>query len=313
MFSIGIPAYKAKDLKECIDSILIQTYNDFELIIVNDCSPDPIDDIVAKYDDARIQYHKNEKNFGALHVVDNWNKCLSFAKGEYFILMGDDDKMEPDYLEEFVNLIKTYASLDVWHCRSTIIDQFTKPLRLTPINPCYEDEYDYIINCLEGRREQFVSDFVYRTSALVNNGGYYKLPLGWASDYLTSFILSVNKGIAHTNKPVFNYRSHSVNITSTGNLEKKREAFVMFFDWIEKFLSEKPQDEMLLLKHKMLRITTNKAYKSEKLNIIRSEIGSKNIFSGLLRCFNLRKKYNLTLNDFYGSVAASFLDRSNKK
>ena len=104
-YSIGIPAFKARFLKECIDSILSQTFNDFELIIINDCSPDEILKIVNEYNDSRIKYYENESNTGAENVIDNWNKCLGLAKGDFFILMGDDDKLEPNYLEEFNNLI----------------------------------------------------------------------------------------------------------------------------------------------------------------------------------------------------------------
>src|SRR5690606_28530398 len=109
-FSIGIPAFKARFLKECIDSILSQTFSDFELIIVNDASPENIDDIVKNYSDSRIRYYVNEKNFGAEQVVDNWNKCLSYALGDYFVLMGDDDLMMPNYLYEFSKLIDRYPN-----------------------------------------------------------------------------------------------------------------------------------------------------------------------------------------------------------
>ena len=98
-FSITIPAYKAKYLNECIDSILAQTYKDFELVIVNDASPEDLDSIVNQYIDSRIRYYVNEKNCGAINVVDNWNKCLEYAKGEFIICMGDDDKLMPNCLE----------------------------------------------------------------------------------------------------------------------------------------------------------------------------------------------------------------------
>jgi glycosyltransferase involved in cell wall biosynthesis len=64
-FSILIPVYKSKYLKECIDSILMQTFNNFELIILNDDSPEDIDNIVSSYQDNRIRYYKNDKNVGA--------------------------------------------------------------------------------------------------------------------------------------------------------------------------------------------------------------------------------------------------------
>lgn len=82
-FSVTVPAYKAQFLAECIDSILAQTYKNFELIIVNDASPQDLDSIVSKYDDPRIRYYKNKVGFGAEHVVGNWNKCLEYATGDY--------------------------------------------------------------------------------------------------------------------------------------------------------------------------------------------------------------------------------------
>lgn len=86
-FSVTVPAYKAQFLAECIDSILAQTYKNFELIIVNDASPQDLDSIVSKYDDQRIRYYKNKVGFGAEHVVGNWNKCLEYATGDYVIVL----------------------------------------------------------------------------------------------------------------------------------------------------------------------------------------------------------------------------------
>ena len=59
-FSVTIPAYKARFLKECIESILAQTYKDFELIIVNDASPEDLTSIVKSFNDPRIRYYINE-------------------------------------------------------------------------------------------------------------------------------------------------------------------------------------------------------------------------------------------------------------
>ena len=69
LFSITIPAYKRAFLQECIQSVLTQTYADFELVIVNDHSPEDLDEIVNGFHDERIRYYKNEMGFGAEHVV----------------------------------------------------------------------------------------------------------------------------------------------------------------------------------------------------------------------------------------------------
>ena len=129
-FSVTIPAYKAKYLKECIDSILSQTYTDFELIIVNDASTEDLDSIVSSYTDNRIHYFKNEKNCGAVNVVDNWNKCLSYASGDYIICMGDDDRLCPNCLEEYVKLIERHPGLHIYHAWTEIIDENSKIVRI---------------------------------------------------------------------------------------------------------------------------------------------------------------------------------------
>ena len=69
-FTIAIPCYKNKFLKEALDSILIQTYNNYEIIILNDKSPYDIDSIVSNYHDKRIRYYKNEINCGAFNIIN---------------------------------------------------------------------------------------------------------------------------------------------------------------------------------------------------------------------------------------------------
>jgi glycosyltransferase involved in cell wall biosynthesis len=62
--SIGIPAYKPEFLEEAIASVLAQTFEDWELIVVDDCSPADIKGIVGKFTDPRIRYYRNEQNLG---------------------------------------------------------------------------------------------------------------------------------------------------------------------------------------------------------------------------------------------------------
>ena len=90
-YSFVLPAYKAAYLKEAIDSILNQTYKEFELIIVNDASPEGVDAIVRSYDDPRIQYYVNAENIGGKDLVAQWNYSITYAKGTYLILASDDD------------------------------------------------------------------------------------------------------------------------------------------------------------------------------------------------------------------------------
>ena len=71
LFTIAIPAYKSKFLSEAIDSCLAQTYTNFELVIVDDASPEALKSVVDRFHDNRIRFYRNEKNCGAVDVVDN--------------------------------------------------------------------------------------------------------------------------------------------------------------------------------------------------------------------------------------------------
>jgi glycosyltransferase involved in cell wall biosynthesis len=87
--SVILPVYNAeKYLKEAIDSILGQTYTDFELLLLNDGSTDGSEKIIQSYDDSRIVYLKNEKNEG---LIFSLNKAIDLAKGEYIARMDADD------------------------------------------------------------------------------------------------------------------------------------------------------------------------------------------------------------------------------
>jgi len=251
-FSICIPAFKSLYLQRCIASVLEQTVSEFELIILNDCSPEPVEAIVQQFEDDRIHYYCNDTNVGAIKLVENWNKCLDLAQGEYIMIMGDDDELEPNYLTAFSELIQRYPQLDVYHCRSKIIDDQGKIQMLTPACPDFEYVYDSIWHRLEQYRSNYISDFVYRTAALRSQGGFYNLPLAWGSDDITAFRATGTKGIAHTNKSVFRYRSNALSITSTGNSGIKMEANLAYATWLHHFLLHTPADNEQLIVQKYL-------------------------------------------------------------
>jgi len=267
-FSIGIPAYKAKFLKECIDSIFAQTYTNFELIIVNDASPENIDEIVHQYSDERIQYYVNIQNVGAEHVVDNWNKCLSYAKGDYFILMGDDDKMEPQYLDEFTKLIDKYPDLNVYHCRSYIINEESQKIALTRSWPEFESVYDNMWHRINYCRNQYISDFVYKRNVLVEQGGFYKLPLAWASDDISAYIAMKNKGIAHINIPLLNYRVNAQTISLTGSPKLKLKAVLLEEKWFLSFLKQVPEKDIDKIIHSSICKTKSVFFYERKVFFI---------------------------------------------
>ncbi|KAA6351937.1 putative glycosyltransferase EpsE [termite gut metagenome] len=304
-FSIGLPVYKARFLRECIDSILAQTYNDFELIIVNDASPENIDEIINQYSDNRIFYFLNTENIGAENVVLNWNKCLEFATGDYFVCMGDDDLLHPNYLQSFFDLINKFPDVNVFHCRTLIIDEKSEIISVTPLSPERESLYNYLVTFIKRERQQFLGDFVYYRKELLKVGGFYPLPLGWASDYLTSFILSKEKGIAYTSNPVFFYRINRYNITSTSPIELKRLAVMELIRWMNKLkdnntvlFSEYEKYEYTILANCMDGFNTN-----ERSAFITQYIGSGIKIINIFKLIRLREKFDVKLIDIFSACA----------
>lgn len=295
-FSIGIPAFKGKFLSECIKSVLNQTYKDFELIIVNDCSPDAVKEIVMAHEDYRIKYYENEVNVGAVNVVDNWNKCLNYSKGDYFILMGDDDLLDSRYLEIFSDLIDKFSDLDVFHCRTKVIDENSSILYLTPSLPEYESVYDLIWHRINGHRTQFISDFVYRTEALIAKGGFYKLPLAWASDDISAYLACGQKGIANSNEAVFLYRTNPYNISSTGNAYSKINSIELERKWFESFLTIPPQIGNDVIIYENILDDLDKYFKKRRIYTIASSLES-GLLKGFVDYINHRKSHHLSMKD----------------
>ena len=213
LVSIGIPAYKATYLKEAIDSVLNQTYTKFELIIVNDKSPENIEEIISTYNDKRIRYYKNEDNLGKTSIVLNWNKCLSYANGDFFVLLCDDDIMLPNFIATMLGLVKSHPQCNVFKTRTLLIDSKTNTnIGKSPLFPKYETFADFLSNTIIGKRKHTISEFFYRTQHIQQLGGYQIYPAGYYADDASILLFCNNNGIASTEESLIVYRKSENNI-----------------------------------------------------------------------------------------------------
>ena len=220
-FSITIPAYKARFLDEAIKSVIAQTYQDWQLVIVDDCSPEDLKSIVEPYlADSRVEYYRNEKNCGAVDVVDNWNICLSHCTGDYVICMGDDDRLLPCCLEE-----------------TEIIDESGKVIETLEERPEQEDVLSLMTKRWEGRK-QYIGDFCYSRKHLNAFGGYYPLPYAWGSDDITLFRAALPSGIANVSRTGFQYRENQYSISLAHNDAEKVATVLLQREWYQKAFAE---------------------------------------------------------------------------
>ena len=103
--SVCIPTYRGEaTIGAAIQSVLAQSLADFELIVIDDGSPDETCAIVQRFSDSRLIFLRNERNLGP---QGNWNRCLEVAKGKYFKLLPHDDLLHPRCLERQVAVLDT--------------------------------------------------------------------------------------------------------------------------------------------------------------------------------------------------------------
>lgn len=241
-FSFVLPAYKATYLQQAMQSILSQTYSDFELIVVDDCSPEDIEGIVSGFKDERISYFRNEKNIGGHDLVGQWNKCLSYAEGEYVILATDDDLYAPEFLKAFVPLIWEYPSVDIFRARVLQVNSNNEILAIDRCYKQYLSSVEFYYHMLHGMKGG-IPQYIFRREALVNKGGFVNFPKAWASDDATALMMSGN-GVVTSQEHLVRFRWSSINISNDRRCGlEKFQARLLFSKWLQEHQTAVGEDE----------------------------------------------------------------------
>jgi glycosyltransferase involved in cell wall biosynthesis len=121
--SIGVAVYDGERfLPQTLDSLLAQTYTDFELVICDNCSTDRTEQICRSYAerDARIRYYRNASNIGAPR---NFNRAFELSRGEYFKWAGADDLCAPEMVERCVAVLDQRPEVVLTYPKTRLIDE----------------------------------------------------------------------------------------------------------------------------------------------------------------------------------------------
>lgn len=212
-FTFLLPAYKAKFLNQMLNSIAHQSFDDFKVLISDDCSPEDIESVVRPYlCDGRFSYRRNDKNIGQTNLVGHWNEMVNICETEFLILASDDDVYHPTYLESINNLIEKYSSVNLFRARVQRVDEYGNCLiKEGPMEEVF-DQIHFVHQCYRNDFIPCVSNYCYRTEALKLCGGFQVYPLGWFSDDATNILMSKN-GCAITKEVLFDFRWSSNSIT----------------------------------------------------------------------------------------------------
>jgi glycosyltransferase involved in cell wall biosynthesis len=134
--SICIPTYNSgKFISQTIESVLKQTFQDYELIVCDNLSTDETEEVCRKFTDSRFRYVRFEEFVGQ---AENWNRALAQANNEYVILLHSDDILLPTYLEKAVKVLDENEDVGLVHCAVQHIDETGKTLDLQQL---YDEDF----------------------------------------------------------------------------------------------------------------------------------------------------------------------------
>lgn len=209
LVSVCIPTFnQARYISETIESVLNQTFVDFELIIVDNASTDHTEEIVSGFSDPRISYFRNNSNIG---MVRNWNRCLELANGKYVTILSSDDRYRPTFLEKCVDLAERYPNIKFVHTGTHFVDERGQILG-TSSRPGREIQEgnslfrDYWSCRSMSFPVHFVSTFYFR-EVLQNLGGF-TLQLEYACDAWAWLLACIDGTVGYIPEPLTYYRMH---------------------------------------------------------------------------------------------------------
>lgn len=256
-----------KFLREAIDSILNQTYTNFEFLIVNDGSADLTEEIILSYSDSRIRYIKNETN---LKLIESLNKGLELANGKYIARMDADDISLPNRIEKQVAFLEDNLEIGV-------LGTWVRTIGL---------ENNYEVHFKQGhdqiRFELFFHNYLHHPTVMLRNDLIKKNKIYYenylhAEDYALWVKLTEFTKIDILPEILVNYRIHESNISEvhknqqqiqTSYLRKKQiqqlgidvndVTFKIYEDFIDSDTIEKPEQFTSIVEIMQLVILKNK-------------------------------------------------------
>lgn len=211
-----VPCYKlAHLLPDCMQSILAQTYQDFEILIMDDASPDNTPEVALSFVDPRVKHIRNDPNLGHLK---NYNKGIQLALGDYIWLISADDRLRsPTVLERYVQLMDSHPRMGYVFCRGLGLEN-GRETGIVKWGDCGNRDAiwrgkKFLASLLESNR-------VLAASGMVRKECYDKvtlfpLDLPYAGDWYLWCIFAFYYDVGYFAEPMVSYRLHELSMTNS--------------------------------------------------------------------------------------------------
>ena len=206
LISICIPVYNGENyIIECVESALSQTYQNLEVIVVDNASFDNTSKIVNNITDSRLKYFKNNKNIGS---INNFNKCFEVSSGDYFLLLPHDDLIPPDAIQIYFNKLNNSDKVFAFSAHQTINknSEFIKNINFNQNDKSFD--HLSLLNFIIQNFNPIQSVFIKRKNLVKHF--YFEQKFGIFTDIEHWIRLSKEfNGCEYICKPLYKIRIHS--------------------------------------------------------------------------------------------------------
>jgi glycosyltransferase involved in cell wall biosynthesis len=232
--TVGIPTLnRSRLLRRAMHSVLQQTYDDVELLVSDDASTDDTMEQVRAIGDPRLVVFERKERLG---LVGNFDFCLRNATGEFFLLLGDDDALEPNAIERLVEpfLTSDGDSIGISWCPCRIVDANGVQLWRTEPGPERESPASMVVALWAGQRGPRLSSILLRTEEAIQMGGFQQHHGDLCDMGLWAAVALLHTCVACVSEPLVQYTNHHGSTTSQSAVSQwQKWAHVVHHDLLQ--------------------------------------------------------------------------------
>jgi glycosyltransferase involved in cell wall biosynthesis len=314
LVTIVIPTYnRISYLKESLNSALLQTYQNLEIIICDNNSTDGTFEFCSSLKDDRVYYLRQNTS---INPLKNWNSWVEFSNGYYVTFLPDDDKLKPYFIEKCLALLAednnagfVKAGCDIINGNGKVINKYI------PFKENSSSSFQYILDRINPRYNELSlgSGYLFKKKDFVKVGGFKDVgfkKMHFVDDYLWFSLAMEYEHVLYINEILWSYREHSSNMALVENLNtfkieletystllaKLAHKYLIKFNTIEDYIfqeytkyifSQRVIGEVSRMRHSSSFVSIKFILKNKKILI--QEIGFKKIaFEFLLNLIKIK-------------------------
>jgi glycosyltransferase involved in cell wall biosynthesis len=228
LVTIAIPTYNRAEwfLSSAIRSAVEQTYRNLQILVSDNCSIDNTEEVVTGFKDRRILYYKHNINIGA---NNNFNFCVEQAKGKYFLLLHDDDLIDPDFVERCIESASGEGTKGIIRTGTRRIDGQGRVIAEQPNLVGGLSNHEFLLGWFRGRTAFYLCSTLYGTEYLKLAGGFHS-PRTLFQDVASLAILASRHGRVDVPDVKASFRRHGQNMGSSAQIRSWCEDSLYLLD-----------------------------------------------------------------------------------